>query len=112
MKTIYKLTLLLFISASLSFTSKTKAIENTITATFVEVTADDFFKFIAADKKEFLFYDVHEDIEISLYDDENLNREFNITWVEKEIELTDDEGDLTGEKKMVKSITVLKLVVY
>lgn len=110
MKTLYSVACVLFISASLSFTTKTTLKENTLTATFMEVTVDDFFKFIDSDKKEILFYDVHEDIEISLYDDDNLNKQFSITWVEKEIELLDDEGDLTGEKKKVKSITVLKLV--
>ena len=30
--------------------------------------------------------------------------------VEKEIELTDDEGELTGGKKKVNSITVLTLL--
>tara|TARA_R110002049_G_scaffold2457_2_gene17957 strand:- start:8201 stop:8536 length:336 start_codon:yes stop_codon:yes gene_type:complete len=110
MKTLYSVALVLFISASLSFTSKSIIKENTLTATFIEVTEDDFFKFIDADKKEILFYDVNEEIEISLYDDDNLNKTFSITWVEKEIELTDDEGDLTGEKKKVKSITALKLV--
>ncbi len=110
MKTLYSVALVLFISASLSFTSKSIIKENTLTATFIEVTEDDFFKFIDTDKKEILFYDVNEEIEISLYDDDNLNKTFSITWVEKEIELTDDEGDLTGEKKKVKSITALKLV--
>ena len=110
MKTLYSVAFVLFISASLSFTSKKVQKENTLTATFIEVTDDDYFKFITIDKKEVLFYDVHEDIEISLYDDDNLNKKFTITWVEKEIELIDEEGDLTGEKKKVKSITVLKLV--
>ena len=110
MKTIYSIALLLFVSASLSFTSKTIFTEKTLTATFIEVTEDDFFKFIDADKKEVLFYDVNEEVEISLYDDDYLNKKFSITYVEKEIELTDDEGELTGGKKKVNSITVLTLL--
>ena len=57
-----------------------------------------------------LFYDINEKIEISLYDDEFIDEKFKITWVEKEIDLQDDEGELTGEKKSVKSITGLTLI--
>lgn len=110
MKKIHSVAFVLFIATALSFTTKFSDIQNTITATFIEITNDDFFKFIDADKKEILFYDVIEEVEISLYDDENLNKKFTITWVEKEIELIDEEGDLTGEKKKVKSITSLTLV--
>jgi hypothetical protein len=110
MKIIYRIAFLLFISLSLSFASKAIQKENTLIATFIEVTDEDYFKFIDADKKEFLFYDVQEDVEISLYDEESINKSFSITWVDIEIELTDDEGDLTGEKKKVKSITTLELM--
>jgi hypothetical protein len=110
MKIIYRIAFLLFISLSLSFASKAIQKENTLIATFIEVTDEDYFKFIDADKNEFLFYDVQEDVEISLYDEETINKSFAITWVDKEIELTDDEGDLTGEKKKVKSITTLELI--
>lgn len=110
MKKIHSVAFVLFIATALSFTTKFSDIQNTITATFIEITNDDFFKFIDTDKKEILFYDIIEEVEISLYDDENLNKKFTITWVEKEIELMDEEGDLTGEKKKVKSITSLTLV--
>jgi hypothetical protein len=110
MKIIYHIAFLLFISLYLSFASKAIQKENTLIAIFIEVTDEDYFKFIDADKKEFLFYDVQEDVEISLYDEESINKKFSITWVDIEIELTDDEGDLTGEKKKVKSITTLELM--
>jgi hypothetical protein len=85
-------------------------LENTVTATFIEITEEDYFRFIDADRQEFLFYDVNEDVEISLYDDDYLNKKFTISWIDKEIELTDDEGDLTGAKKIVKTITTLTLL--
>lgn len=45
MKTLYSLTaFVLFISASLSFTSKINVKENTLTATFKGLTIDDYFK--------------------------------------------------------------------
>lgn len=80
MKKIHSVAFVLFIATALSFTTKFSDIQNTITATFIEITNDDFFKFIDADKKEILFYDVIEEVEISLYDDENLNKKFTITW--------------------------------
>ncbi|EAR13598.1 hypothetical protein PI23P_03852 [Polaribacter irgensii 23-P] len=110
MKTAYRVAILLLISISLSFTNKIIVSENAITATFMEITEEDYFKFITPDKQEVLFYDIDEEVEISLYDDTYLNKKFEITWVEKEIELSDDEGDLTGEKKKVKSIISLKLL--
>jgi hypothetical protein len=110
MKPLYCIPFLLFICATLSFTSKTILKENNLTATFTEVTDEDYFKFIDVNKKEYLFYDINDEVEISLYDDEYIDKKFTLTWLEKEIELTDDEGDLTGEKKKVKSITSLTLL--
>lgn len=110
MKTIYTVACVLFITISLSFTSKKTTQEKTLKATFFEVTEEDYYKFIDEEKKEVLFYDTAEDVEISLYDDEFIGKKFSITWVEKEIELFDDEGELTGQKKKVKSITVLTLL--
>lgn len=110
MKTFYTVACVLFITISLSFTSKKTTQENTLKATFLEVTEEDYYKFIDQDKKEILFYDTAEDVEISLYDDEYIGKKFSITWVEKEIELFDSEGELTGEKKKVKSITILTLL--
>ena len=110
MKNAYRAGILLLITISLSFTAKKMLVENSIKATFTEVTEEDYFKFITPDKQEVLFYDIDEEVEISLYDDTYLNKKFEITWVEKEIELSDDEGDLTGEKKKVKSIISLKLL--
>lgn len=110
MKNIKAIAFVLFFTVSLSFTSKLIVNENILKATFKGVTEEDYYKFEDNDKKEVLFYDVDEEIEISLYDDEFIDQKFTITWVDKEIELTDDEGELTGEKKKVKSITKLELV--
>ncbi|KGL60137.1 MULTISPECIES: hypothetical protein [unclassified Polaribacter] len=110
MKTLYSLTaFVLFISASLSFTSKINVKENTLTATFKGLTIDDYFKFEDDNNKIFLFYDIKEDIDINLYDDELIDKKFTLTWSEIEIELTDENGDLTGEKKKGKYIIELTL---
>jgi len=110
MKTLYSVAFVLFILVSLSFTSKTTVKENTLTATFIGLTEDDYYKFEDENKKIVLFYDLNEEIEIGLYDDAFIGKKFTVSWVEKEIELMDDEGELTGEKKKVKSITVLTLI--
>ncbi|WP_435414083.1 hypothetical protein [Polaribacter aestuariivivens] len=107
MKTLYTIACVLFISASLSFTTKTVVNLNTLTATFQGITDDDFYKFVDDAKKETLFYDINEEIEISLYDDDLIGKKFNITWAEKEIEVMDEDGELTGEKTKVKTITAL-----
>ncbi|QOD59781.1 hypothetical protein H9I45_10510 [Polaribacter haliotis] len=107
MKTLYTVAFVLFITASLSFTSKTTVKENTLTATFKGLNNDDYFKFEDDDKKVILFYDVNEEIEISLYDDDLIGKKFSITYVEKEIEVFDEDGEETGEKKKVNSITAL-----
>jgi len=110
MKTLYSLAaFVLFISASLSFTSKINVKENTLTATFKGLTIDDYFKFEDDNNKIFLFYDIKEDIDINLYDDELIDKKFTLTWSEIEIELTDENGDLTGEKKKGKYIIELTL---
>ena len=65
MKTLYSLAaFVLFISASLSFTSKINVKENTLTATFKGLTIDDYFKFEDDNNKIFLFYDIKEDIDL------------------------------------------------
>ena len=110
MKTLYSLAFVLFISASLSFTSKINLTENTLTATFKGLNEDDYFKFEDVNKKEILFYDIKEEIEIDLYDDEFIGKKFTITWSEIEVDLTDEDGELTGEKVKEKSITELVLV--
>lgn len=110
MKTLYSLAaFVIFISASLSFTSKINVKENTLTATFKGLTIDDYFKFEDDNNKIFLFYDIKEDIDINLYDDELIDKKFTLTWSEIEIELTDENGDLTGEKKKGKYIIELTL---
>jgi hypothetical protein len=53
MKIIYHIAFLLFISLYLSFASKAIQKENTLIAIFIEVTDEDYFKFIDVDEKNF-----------------------------------------------------------
>lgn len=108
MKTIYTSALcVLFIVVSLSFTSIQK--ENKTIATFTGVTESDFYSFKDEKNIEILFYDIYEDVQIDLFDDENKGKKFTITWVEKQIDEYDDDGEETGDKITVKSITSLEV---
>ncbi|OAD46481.1 hypothetical protein [Polaribacter atrinae] len=82
--------------------------ENKIVATFKGVTEAEYFKFVDAKEVTILFYDLDENIELSLYEEEIIGKKFNITWIQKEIELIDEEGNFTGEKLTVKSISAIK----
>lgn len=108
MKKIFAVAYVLLITVSLSFTSKITVNENTMVATFKGVTDDDYYKFIDENKKEVLFYDVNEEIELSLYDEEFIGSKFTISWEEKSIELVDEDGEFSGETKVVKSIIALE----
>jgi hypothetical protein len=89
--------------------SKVSDNEKEVVATFKEVTDEMKFKFVN-EKGEYIYFDeIHDDVEINLYDDENLEVKFNVFWTEEEFEELDEEGDPTGETSIVKTIT--KLVV-
>jgi hypothetical protein len=45
-----------------------------------------------------------------LFEEEYIDVKFTLTWIDKELELTDDEGELTGDKMKIKSITALKII--
>ncbi|WP_405610513.1 hypothetical protein [Polaribacter sp. Asnod1-A03] len=104
MKTLHNVAFVLFISASLSFTTKTSIIENTLTATYKGISEQYFYKFVDEKKVEHLFYDLDENVAFSLDDDANIGKKFTLTWKTKQIEEYDDEGDETGEKTTVKTI--------
>ncbi|APZ45725.1 hypothetical protein BW723_05170 [Polaribacter reichenbachii] len=110
MKKLYVVAFVLLITASFSFTNKVQEKSNKLTATYLGLTEDQYYKFVDADKKEYLFYDYSDDIDISLEDDENLNKKFAIIWVEKEINESNDEEEESDKTIKVKTITALKLL--
>ena len=83
---------------------------NQITATFKGVTEEGAYKFIDAQKKVYLFEDIDYEIDIDLYDDEYLNKNFKIVWEDDEMDIYDEEGDATGETTKIKRITQLQSV--
>ncbi|MBU3011429.1 hypothetical protein KO506_08445 [Polaribacter vadi] len=111
MKKLYVVAFVLLITASFSFTTNVQEKSNKLTATFLGLTEDQYYKFVDADKNEYLFYDYNDDIDISLEDDENRNKKFAIIWVEKEINETDDDEEEISENVIkIKSIIALKLL--
>ncbi|WP_088324169.1 hypothetical protein [Polaribacter tangerinus] len=109
MKKILSLALLLFIAISFSFSVKENQNLNKLTATYLGITEDDYYKFVDKNKKEFLFYDFDDAIEIDLYEDSYIGKNFELTWLEKEVAITDDDGEETGEKMKIKTIVSLKI---
>jgi hypothetical protein len=103
MKTFYTAAFLLFIAVS--FSAKKEIFqENKLVATFKGVTDEDFYKFEDQENKEYLFYDIHEDLEIDLYDEDLIGKKYKITWKTKQIDVLDEYGEETGEKTTVKTI--------
>ena len=111
MKKLYTSVLILFIVVSFSAKKITiNTSENELIATFKGLTNNDYYKFTNDKNVEYVFYDLAQDIEIGLYDDDFIGKKFSITWKEKQIDVLDKEGDETGEKTTVKSILTLKLI--
>jgi hypothetical protein len=105
MKKMYTAALVLFIA--LSFSAKKSTLqekENKLVATFKSITVTGFYKFVDDKDVSYLFYDLAEDIEISLEDESSLNKKFSIKWTTKQIDELDEDGEETGERITVKSI--------
>lgn len=81
--------------------------ENKIVATFKGVTETEYFKFVDDKDITFLFYDLDENIEISLYEEKLIGKKFAITWSSKQIDEFDEEGEATGELTTVKTILTI-----
>jgi hypothetical protein len=106
MKKLFTTALVLLIA--LSFSAKKVTLqENKLVATFIGVTDTDYYKFIDDKKIEYLFYDLDENVELGLEDDENIGKKFSITWNSKEIDEIDSQGDETGVKLTVKTILTI-----
>ena len=79
-----------------------------VTATYKGTTDDNLFEFTNAKGQSIFFEEISDDEPINLYDDENIGLKFTITWIEEEVDVYDEEGELTGETKINK--TIIKLV--
>lgn len=111
MKKTIAIVIVLFISltafAESNFIQQQK---KSVDATYVGVTEDDLYEFTTEEGKTMYFDQVSDNVEVDLYDDENLEKKFSITWEEEREELVDEEGEPTGEIQIIKTITALEEV--
>jgi len=82
--------------------------EKSIVATFYGIDSDGKFEFIDKNKKVHLFDDVIDDLDIDLFDDDNMNLKFEIFWEEGKVEELNEEGEPTGKKVIYKTIIKIK----
>ncbi|MDF1546450.1 MAG: hypothetical protein P1P88_01420 [Bacteroidales bacterium] len=110
MKALLSLIVVLFISVAAntnSFYEENNA-PSKFTGTYNGLTEDMEFEFTDVNGKTYLFQEVGEDVAYDLYEEENFGQKFNVTWEERMVEETDDEGEPTGNTFKVKVIIDLE----
>lgn len=112
MKALLSLIIVLFLSVAATTNSNTPEQKgpSKFTGTYNGLTEDMEFEFTDNNGKTYLFQEVGEDVAYDLYEEENFGQKFNVTWEEKMMEETDDEGEPTGNKYKVKVITELEKI--
>lgn len=79
-----------------------------IKAIYTGVTFEDQFEFLN-DEDEYIYFDsIKSNIKIDLYDDENIDKEFLITWIEEKIEISNESETSQSETRILKIITLIK----
>ncbi len=56
------------------------------------------------------FQEIIDNIGVDLFDDATIGKKFEITWTELTVQITDDEGEPSGETAFVKRITSIKSI--
>ncbi|WP_373941733.1 hypothetical protein OEG92_19790 [Polaribacter sejongensis] len=108
MKTLYASAFVLFITLTFAVnTISAREKENKVVATFKGVTEMEYFKFVDEKDVTILFYDLDENIELSLYEEEMIGKKFMITYSTKQIDEFDENGEATGELTTVKTILTI-----
>ncbi|MDY7396264.1 hypothetical protein UMM65_13520 [Aureibaculum sp. 2210JD6-5] len=80
------------------------------TGTFSGLTDEYYFNFKDADNKITVFNEIDNEVEADLFDEETVGKKFEITWEKMTIELTDENGEPTGETEQGKRIVGMKEV--
>ncbi len=78
------------------------------TGTFSGLSDDYYFNFKDADNKITVFNEIDNEVETDLFDEEAIGKKFEITWEDITIELTDENGEPTGETEKGKRIVAMK----
>lgn len=82
--------------------------DNILVATYMGITEYDQFEFADSAQNSDFFDNVLDDLEINLYDEENIGNEYIVSWKEEQVDLLNEEGEETGEIKIIKTITDLE----
>ena len=110
MRNITLFALTIFLLGGIFYSAKAVPPVKSIIATYNGLTYDYEFKFTTDDGVVYIFQDISEDVAIDLYEDEAVGLKYEVTWMEEETEITDDEGEGTGETMIYKRIIGLKEV--
>ncbi len=78
--------------------------------TYLGLTENFEYKFQDENGKEIIFSEINDEVEIDLYNEENYNKKFRVTWMQNTVEELDDEGEPTGESYTVNVIMAIEEV--
>ena len=81
--------------------------EYKIEAIYSGLSDSDMYEFIDDNQEILLFDYLSSEIEIDLSDEANIDKRFLVTWIEEE-EMPDEEGEIPGEAKIIKTIIGLE----
>lgn len=111
MKTLF-ITTLLFSLMSFQIGTSNNAIEaeSKLTATYLGMNNDGTYQYKDASNNTHTFGELGDEVDYDLLEDEYIGKKFNISWVEVDSDVYDDDGDETGETVKVKQIVSLSLV--
>lgn len=100
---------LLMVSISLS-AHKVIDDQKSFIGTYLGLTEDFEYKFQDEKGNEIIFSEINEEVEIDLYNEENYNKKYRVTWVQNTVEELDDEGEPTGTSYTVNMIVAIEEV--
>lgn len=84
--------------------------ENKITGTYLGLNDNFEFQFKTEDGKIVTFQEITDNVSVDLFDESFVGKKFEVFWIELTENITDDEGEPTGEKSFVKRITSVKQI--
>lgn len=77
-------------------------------AIYTGITDEGQFEFLDDEDENIYFDKVIDDIKLDLYDDENIDKMFSISWTEEGIMLLNESEEPTGKTRIYKTIIKLK----
>ncbi|QCX37486.1 hypothetical protein FF125_03190 [Aureibaculum algae] len=100
-----KIAILVFVLVS--YTNSFAQDIHNFTGTFSGLTEDYYFEFKDNNNKMIVFNEIDNEVTYDLFDEQAIGKKFEITWKDITIELTDENGDPTGETQAGKHIVTM-----